>query len=494
VNLIASLKQYAKDDGHIALYNDGTSLSYAQLIRSIDSLSDFIKASGNTVIGLDMDNTPAWVIADLAALQANVCLVPLAAFFSAAQLQHIIRTAGISLILSDHPQQIKQRITDFKVQHEQAVSINQQPVSALFLQIDSQPLAADICKITFTSGTTGQPKGVLLDWPAIEKVIDSLADTVAVSADDRHLPIVPLAVLLENIAGVYVTLMRGGQVCLPGLSATGISGSSGLDVNQLVSAVQHYQPTTLITSPQILQALTHALDNRNISLQSLRFVAVGGARVTHELLQQARQNGLPAYQGYGLSECASVTTLNTVESDQPASVGKPLPHIQLDIADDGEVIIKNHHFRGYLGQAGSAVSGDWPTGDIGYLDEQGYLYISGRKKNMFITAMGRNVSPEWLETELQQQATIRQACVFGEGLSRNIAVLVSDHADSISEVLQTVNQSLPDYARISDFILASEPFLPANGLLTATGRNRREQIYQFYRQSIEEFSMETSND
>ena len=494
MKLITSLRQHAQDDRRIALYNAGTSLSYAQLIRSIDSLSDFIKACGKPVIGLDMDNTPAWVIADLAALQANVCLVPLAGFFSAAQLQHIIRSAGISLILSDHAAQLKPRLTGFELLHEQSVSINQQPVSALFLQVEPQPLATDICKITFTSGTTGQPKGVLLDWPAIEKVIDSLADSVAVSADDRHLPIVPLAVLLENIAGIYVTLMRAGQVCLPGLAATGISGSSGLDMTRLVSAIEHYQPTTLITSPQILQALSAALHGGNLSLPGLRFVAVGGARVTPELLQQARDNGLPAYQGYGLSECASVTTLNTQQADQPASVGKPLPHIQLDIADDGEVIIKNHHFRGYLGQAASAVCGDWPTGDIGYLDEQGYLYISGRKKNMFITAMGRNVSPEWLETELQKQATIRQACVFGEGLSRNIAVIVSEHADRVSEAVQSVNQSLPDYARISDFILAAEPFLPANGLLTATGRNRREQIYQFYRQSIEAFSMETRND
>jgi len=128
------------------------------------------------------------------------------------------------------------------------------------------------------------------------------------------------------------------------------------------------------------------------------------------------------------------------------------------------------------------------TGDIGYLDEDGYLYITGRKKNIFITSFGRNVSPDWVERELTNNPAIFQAAVFGEAKPFNVAVIVtsgSPSKQSIATALSNINQFLPDYAQVKKWVLARYPFSPQNGLATANFRLKRAEIYQQYQSEIE---------
>jgi long-chain acyl-CoA synthetase len=244
----------------------------------------------------------------------------------------------------------------------------------------------------------------------------------------------------------------------------------------------------LIMTPQVLQASVEYLEQAPKMPESLRFIALGGAPVSQSLLDRAQQLQLPVYEGYGLSECASVTTLNTPFAHKKGSVGRALPHIDLAISESGEVLIKNCGFSGYLGQPHDVTDNTWHSGDLGYLDDDGYLYLTGRKRNVFITAMGRNVSPEWIERELVLAPEIMQAAVFGEARDTNTAVVVAvpgcDEA-TLWQVIETVNTSLPDYARISHLIRASEAFTPLNRQLSGTGRNRRQVIYQVYENQIE---------
>jgi long-subunit acyl-CoA synthetase (AMP-forming) len=226
----------------------------------------------------------------------------------------------------------------------------------------------------------------------------------------------------------------------------------------------------------------------------LRFVAVGGAPVPPRLLERARGLGLPVYQGYGLSECASVATLNTPRHDRPGSAGRPLPHLRLRVSGSGEILVADNLFSGYLG--GPSVdteAGWWRTGDQGYLDGDGFLYLTGRKRNLFITAFGRNVSPEWVESELVLEDALLQAAVFGEARPWNLAIVVpapGADPEGVTRALARANARLPDYARVSRWAFADEPFTPANGLLSGTGRVRRQAVYRAYRQRIESLYQE----
>jgi long-subunit acyl-CoA synthetase (AMP-forming) len=159
--------------------------------------------------------------------------------------------------------------------------------------------------------------------------------------------------------------------------------------------------------------------------------------------------------------------------------------------------------RGEIHVAGPAVSGyvgsDRPpqqvaTGDLGYLDVDGFLHLTGRRKSTFITSFGRNVSPEWVEAELREEAPIGQAAVFGEARPWNVAVIVPA-ADATPQKIETAvsaaNRRLPDYARVAGWLLAKQPFTPDNGELTPNGRNRRAAIWTRYRLQIAELYDET---
>jgi long-subunit acyl-CoA synthetase (AMP-forming) len=163
-------------------------------------------------------------------------------------------------------------------------------------------------------------------------------------------------------------------------------------------------------------------------------------------------------------------------------VGQVLPHVQLHINEAGDIALTGSIFLGYLGDA---VTPDamLETGDVGYLDDDGYLYLVGRKKHIFITAFGRNVSPEWVERELLLELPVAQACVFGEAQPFNTAVIVPRETlsdDDVQAAISRANERLPDYAQVRRWIRAEQPFTIANGQWTGTGRPRRQHIQHDY--------------
>jgi len=191
-----------------------------------------------------------------------------------------------------------------------------------------------------------------------------------------------------------------------------------------------------------------------------------------------------------LSECSSVVCLNRPGARRPGSVGRPLPHVEIRLADDGEVLVKGSTLLGYLGQAPFSDEW-WPTGDLGEFDPEGFLYLNGRKKHQFVTSFGRNVNPEWVEAELTQRRHIAQAFVYGEAMPTNHALLWPHRPDCTNEELAAAvaqaNEALPDYAQVHHWTRLDQPFTAANGLLTANGRPRRDAIVERYRAQLTEF-------
>lgn len=492
--LITALQCHAiNDPQRVAILYENGALTYDELLAEIRGLAKRLqngREAGNgssRPIGLLADNGKAWAVADLSALAAGIPIIPLPIFFSPSQMAHVVQIAGIDQVLTDQPERLRAIVQQpgltVEPFYEELHSVRFQAVSS------GIELPEGTQKVTFTSGTTGEPKGVCLSREAIEGVAESLGFASAATGDDRHLCILPLATLLENIGGIYTPLLTGATICLPRLAGVGLSGSSGLDVKRMIAALSEWQATTAIMVPQMLQAMVAAGQAGMPLPSALRYLAVGGAPVAQQLLESATALGLPVYEGYGLSECASVVAVNRPGESRAGSVGKPLPHIRVELSDDGEILVHGSRWCGYLGdRTSSQAETPLATGDLGYLDADGYLFITGRKKNIFITSFGRNVAPEWVEGELQSQAGIAQAAIFGESRPFNSAVIVPHRGmtnAAIELALNKANQHLPDYAQVRAWIPAIEPFTPANGLSTPNGRLKRTEILKRYASQID---------
>ncbi len=450
----------------MALQDEGIALTYTELAREIDRA---VEAIGGQRVALWMDNSCAWAVIDLAVARRGAVAIPVPPFFSAGQVGHLLADARPDLLLTTLPDPVSAMLGRRPVRR---LSIAGQPVAVFELPVEAPPaLPPGTAKITYTSGTTGQPKGVCLSAQAIGRIARALGEAVQGTAVDRALSLLPLSTLLENIGGLYVALAAGGTACVPSLASCGFEGSSSVRIERFVAALHGYAPTATILVPQLLKLLVESIAAGAPAPDSLRLMAVGGAPCAPHLIERAWGLGLPVHEGYGLSESASVVSLTPLGAPRAGSVGRVLPHVQVQVADDGEILVAGNLFEGYLG-TGDTPSSPWPTGDLGYLDDDGYLYLTGRKKTAYATAFGRNVAPEWVESELIAGGEILQAAVFGEGRPRNVALLLPRPATTpalLAAAVARANAGLPDYARIAAWRAIDTPFTPANGLARPSG-------------------------
>lgn len=467
----------------IALSDGERCLTRAEMQAGVDTLAERLHAQGTRVLATLMDNAMAWVVADRAAEQAGVVHVPLPVFFTPQQIAHALQVAGVDSLLTVPA--LAQHWPQAEAHDWDVVGTS---LRCLRLPVAGLPMPAGTAKLTFTSGTTGTPKGVCLSAQAMQRVTDGLVQALEPLDIRRHLCALPLAVLLENIAGVMAPLARGAECIVPPLAELGLNGSSGFDPARFHAAVDRFQPHSLILLPQMLRAWTGWLLQQGLRAPaSLRMVAVGGAAVGAPLVLAARQVGIPAHEGYGLSEGASVQTLNLPGADRPGSAGKALPHARLRVTAHGEIEIAGSLFSGYLGEAASP--GEWwPTGDLGEIDPEGFVHVRGRIKHVLITAFGRNVSPEWVETALRSGPTLAQAVVFGDGepaLSAVVWPLAAAVSDAqIQAGIDAANQTLPDYAQVRHWVRAQAAFSADTGLATANGRPQRSAILDLHAESL----------
>ena len=388
------------DDLNAAALSDGQrNISHLHLRQEVAAFADALRQRGTRVLATVLDNSPAWVVADLAAEQAQVVHVPLPVFFTPAQIGHALRSAGVDTVLASSA-----ALAAWPALTPSACRLAGEDLFLLALPALPVPMPPGTAKITFTSGTTGTPKGVCLSRQAMQQVAAGIGQALQPLGIERHLCVLPLAVLLENIAGVMAPLTHGAQCVIPPLADVGLTGSSRFDPARFDAAIERHQPHSLIVLPQMLAAwaawLAHA---GRRAPASLRMVAVGGAAVGARLIAAVRAVGIPAYEGYGLSEGASVQTMNLPGADRPGSAGKPLPHARVRVSGTGEIEVAGSLFAGYLGDT-AAPPAWWPTGDLGRIDADGYLHVQGRSRNVLITAFARNVSPEWVESALRGRA------------------------------------------------------------------------------------------
>lgn len=470
----------------VAITTSHDTMTYSALLAAIHQLDSTLPLDYlSGTVAIDLENHCAWAVLDISMMPHKTATLPIPPFFSDMQIKHAIQDAGADVVITDRPARYT-RIMRNKVEQVMSLTIAGQLFTLFKLNIAAQTLPESTAKVTYTSGTTGTPKGVCLSTNAMMDVAKSVMQETQLTPDNKHLAVLPLATLLENVAGLYANLFAGGTTYLLPMTEVGFNGSQ-FNLQQLIHTLRAIKANTVILMPGMLAQLVEAYESGTPILRDLRFVAVGGASVAPDLLMRAKQVDLPVYEGYGLSESSSVVALNTATSTKVGSVGKPLSHLEVKVSEHHEILVKGANHLGYIGHP--APTSEWlPTGDIGYQDEDGYLYISGRKSNLFITAYGRNISPEWLERDLINTSAIVQACVFGEAKPWNIALIVAENetsAESIDLAITIINQRLPQYARITQWIRAESPFTVKNNQLTPNGRLRRDKIWEKYQTTID---------
>ena len=461
------LERWAKTKpGAPALRSLDHSLTYAELTTAVQQLAGRLLRYRVRSLGLYLDNGLDWIIIDLAAMAAGIRVVPLPWFFSDEQIKHAIDAGLVShlAIAGDLPAGISGAGIRVKLYDDSWLQSIATQTEANCSRISG--------KVSFTSGSTGTPKGIELDYEFIDQTCASLVAAIPTLGIESHLSILPYATLLENIAGVYLPLMLGKTVYAEPAERIGLSADLQIDPQRLRQCFNRIQPNSLILTPQLLELLCLLVENQAIDPECLVFVAVGGARVGELLLQRARSAGIPAYEGYGLTEFGSVAILNTPRNDRPGSVGKPLPGVSVEIADDGEIVLSCE----------ATGPGKVATGDLGSIDADGYISVHGRKSNLIVLPNGRNVAPEWVETEINASPLILQSYLFaetGSELSALLQVSGPEAADCDLDVeIDRVNRGLPTYARVNRWYRLAQPFSRANRMLTANGRLRRAHINQ----------------
>ncbi|PVZ65399.1 AMP-binding protein [Pelagibaculum spongiae] len=488
-----------KVDHRVALQSADQQLSYFQLQQRIYSLASQLKTLQIKVVALQLENNVDWVITDLACLAANICCVPIPVFFTEQQQQHCIKSANADLLISN--QIDKNNITLAGLTQSSAIHLNQQSINI------NNTLPEDCSKVTFTSGSTGQPKGVCLTQKTMLQTLLAVQKATEATQARKHLCLLPLATLLENLTGLWLTLLNRGTIVLVDSKNLGFSGAKLQQPQLLLASISQAQPHSIILLPQLLGLLLQAHSKLNDKSHtpwklpdSLQFMAIGGAKTPVTWLDAAQQLNWPVFEGYGLSEAGSVVCLNQPQQKKNGTVGQALSHVKLSVADDGELLLKGHYAQHYLIQnptqsltqdsqlqSTDQQDGWLKTGDIASIDSQGFISIEGRKSNLLITQLGRNISPEWPESLLNAQSSIAQAMVIGDH-QPFLAGLIVAFADASPQQLQLaidqVNQQLPDYAKIQQWLIVA-PFSIGNGQLTDNGRLKRAAINHQHAELIE---------
>jgi len=474
----------------VVIMGDNENVTWDGLNHRVSSLVNELMPYEGKVIGLYAENSPDWIVIDLACQQAGIILLPLPSFFSKQQLSHAIKSSGAQAIMvsNTHELKIKELSLDNQCNAKKLSSTTStlKILDTTFHKTLTLPKGTQ--KITFTSGSTGQPKGVCLSLLSQINTSQALVDALDLS-DVIHLAVLPFSTLLENIAGIYAPLITGGKIIALSQKSLGFNGSQGFDLNKYLGVVTHYQPSSLILLPELLTAMLGAIEQGWVSPKSLKFIAVGGSKVSQNLLTRAQVFGLPVYQGYGLSECTSVVSLNTPKHSNIESTGRVLKHVDLAI-EQGEVVVLGNGFLGYIGQPETWYKNKVYTGDFGELDEQGYLHITGRKKNVLVSSFGRNISPEWVEGELLSNGLLSQCIVLGDAKPFCIALVFPRSSETqeseIENWVDHVNQMLPDYAQIKKWGKLRSAMTPEDNLMTTNGKPVRQNIIKNYQDIIKQ--------
>lgn len=444
-------------------------------------------------------NSPHWVAAFFATLIRGAVVVPISVENQPDFVKKIIAQTEAKLLIKS------QFLPTIKTRTLIVEELEQFPISMTGSQ--TKIGQNDLAEIVYTSGTTGDPKGVILTHQNILANVSSTLQVIPLTDKDRSLSILPLSHMFEQVAGMLIPLSVGAQITYPAAI-----NSIEVSKNMIEDKV-----TKLVAVPEFLKLIIKRIEGeaeksgKKVLLENLfkiakllpamwlrrilvrpilkKFggqldtIASGGAALDETIGQKWEALGIYVLQGYGTTETSPVVCANSYRGRKIASVGKPVPGVGVKIAKDGEILVKGISVtQGYfknLQKTKESFEGSWyKTGDLGKFDADGHLYILGRKKYLIVTEAGLNVYPEDLEFELNKEAAVADSTVVGLAVGDKTiihAVLLGEKIKNPQNLIQRVNARLASYQQIQDWSIW--PF--ADFPRTVTRKVKKDEVIKF---------------
>src|SRR6266576_4406307 len=427
-----------------------------------------------------------WMVAFFGTLFIGAVVVPLDINSKEELLSKIEQsTEAIYLITS------QKLYSGLKQPHAPLIDIDALPQSRLEMAALPEIYGDDLAELVFTSGTTGQPKGVMLSHLNITSDAIAAVTFVNILKDDRALSILPLSHMFELTIEIAILYVGASVVYARTLSP-----------DTLLNLFASEHVTCMVLVPQALQLFLNGIERqvrqqkkekqwellhsiavrlpcrfRRVLFRQVhkgfgghfRFFVSGGAYLPPKLHKRWENMGFRVIQGYGATECAPVVSATPYNEHVYNSIGKPIPGVEVRIAEDGELLVKGPNVAlGYWknpeATAAAFKDGWYHTGDLGYKDIKGNLYLKGRKKNLIVLANGLNVYPEDIENVLLANPSIKDAVVFGlmekdDGPTVH-GVLLMDEPDQAKSAIQQANKQLASQQQIRGFTVWPDQDFP----------------------------------
>ncbi|MCS6961596.1 MAG: AMP-binding protein [Deltaproteobacteria bacterium] len=373
----------------------------------------------------------------------------------------------------------------------------------------------DIVTIVFTSGTEGQPKGVPQTHKNHVTNLEQVSKVGLFTESDSMFLFLPLSHSFGRLCG-YVGTMLGVSMGVPKPHS---NVSSQLDLIRIIRSIPLASPTIVPAVPKFFDQIKKEIQRRfsrvlkflrkdtwiervvlrmlgKISIprifgKRIKYCISGGAKLNVETISFFDKLGLCILEGYGLTETVVATHVNLPTARKVGSVGRPLPGISQKILDS-EILLKGDNvFGGYWNSPSNPFTEDgwFKTGDIGHIDEEGFLFIEGRKKEILVLSNGKNVPALKLEAMLVESINCKGACVFGDGHDFVVAVLFDDTKDKTSAYYQQkllkVNEQLNPFEKLKGLLVVNVEPSVANGMLTPTLKIKRKTVWDRFSEHLE---------
>ncbi|WNF48560.1 AMP-binding protein [Pseudomonas sp. SG20056] len=465
-------------------------------------------------VALLAKNCAEWIIADLAIMLAGLISVPLYPLQSAESIDYVLRHSQCKAIFLgklDEPAKLAPGIPaevmriampypTIEAGHGwHALLAAHQP-----LRDGHSQLPDELLSILYTSGTTGQPKGVMLSAKAFAIAGGRSVKELQITEQDQYFSYLPLSHAAERFLVEMTALYSGGRIAFVESLET------------FASDLRHVRPTVFFSVPRLwtrfqqgvleklpqpklarllgiplIGGLVARKIRRGLGLDRARILVSGAAAIPRALLDWYQSIGITICEGYGMTEHLAYGCFNRPGQVRFGTVGRPMPGNELRIAENGEILLRCPSLMlGYYQdpeKTAETISDGWlHTGDKGEVDAAGYLKITGRVKDIFKTSKGKYIAPAPIEGEIAKNLWVEQVCLMGSNLDQPLALIElspaareqarEQVAADLAQTLQQLNNQLQPHERLSHFVLVREAWTVDNGCMTPTMKIRRNVL------------------